>query len=236
MWTRARAPLALIIVAAAVAACVPAAQAAKPKLYSVSFKGSDRNERTEVFADAIQPPAGCVGSMSDTRHFVASAGFVPKPSAAPVASYGRLIFRARLANATASSSSETSGSFSPDPEFPPSDPSVCAVAPEKKSFPCHFRSEATRASGGEFALFPHQGRYEIYYNRSAGIVLCDDDYFQDSLLDSSPTMLTKLRVRAVKGLGRGRSVSAAGTISEPPAAGQPSGETLHYTLKVKRVR
>ena len=30
MWTRARAPLALIIVAAAVAACVPAAQAAKP--------------------------------------------------------------------------------------------------------------------------------------------------------------------------------------------------------------
>jgi hypothetical protein len=226
----------LAVIAVLAAACVPAAEAAKPKLYSVSLKGNVRNERTAVFSDSVQPPYGCVGSMSETRHFAASAGIRPKGGAAPVASYGRLIFRARLTAFTATSTSETSGSFSPDPDFPPPDPSVCAVAPERKSYPCHFKSEATRRSGGEFALLPNKGKYELYYNRSAGILLCEDDYFYDSLLDTSPTMLTKVRVRAVKRLRRGRSVSASGTISAPPASGESGGETLHYALRVKRVR
>ena len=234
MSTRVGVPLSVIAVLVAV--CVPAAQAAKPKLYGVSFKGSVSNERRAVFSDSVQPPYGCVGSMSETRHFAASAGILPKRGSAPVASYGRLIFRARLTSFTASSTSETSGSFSPDPDFPPPDPSVCAVAPERKSYPCHFRSEATRRSGGEFALLPNKGKYELYYNRSAGILLCEDDYFYDSLLDTSPTMLTKLRVRAVKHLGRGRSVSASGTISSPAVSGETGGETLIYALKVKRVR
>jgi hypothetical protein len=227
----------LSVVAVLVAACVPpAAQAAKPKLYSVSLTGSVHNERTAVFNDAVQAPYGCVGSMSETRHFAASANIRPKGGAAPVASYGRLIFRARLKAFTASSTSETSGSFSPDPDFPPPDPSDCAVAPERKSYPCHFRSEATRRSGGEFALFPEKGRYQLYYNRSAGILLCDDNYFYDSLLDTSPEMLTKLHVRAVRGLRRHRSVSASGTISSAPVSGETGGETLHYALKVTRVR
>jgi hypothetical protein len=234
MSTRIAVPLSVLAVL--LVACVPAAEAAKPKLYSVSLRGSDRNERSAVFSDSVQPPYGCVGSMSDTRHFAAAANIRPKGGAAPVASYGRLIFRARLTGFTASSTSQTSGSFSPDPDFPPPDPSTCAVAPERKSYPCHFRSEATRRSGGEFALFPDKGRYQLYYNRSAGILLCEDDYFYDSLLDTSPEMVTKLRVRAVKGLRRGRSVSASGTISVPAVSGETGGETLHYALKVTRVR
>jgi hypothetical protein len=227
----------LIAVVVAVAlACVPAAQAAKPKLFSVSLKGNVRNQVTTVRDDAVERPYGCVGSMSETRRFAASAGLVPKPSAAPVASYGRLVFRARLASPAAASSSETAGSFSPDPDFPPSDPSVCAVAPEKKSFPCRFRTEATRATGAEFALLPNRGRYELYYNRSAGILSCDDD-IGESLLGVAAPKLTKLSVRAVKGLARGRSISVSGTVAtdarDPSAAG---GESLHYTLKVARVR
>ena len=226
----------LSVVAVLLAACAPAAVAAKPKLYGVSFKGSVRNERSAVFSDAIEPPYGCVGSVSDTRRFAASAAIRPKGGAAPVEAYGRLVFRARLTSFTATSTSQTSGSFSPDPDFPPPDPSVCAVAPERKSYACHFRSAATRRSGGEFALFPNKGKYELFYNRSAGILLCEDDYFYDSLLDASPTMLTKLRVRAVKGLGRGRSASASGTISHPAVSGETGGETLRYALKVTRVR
>jgi hypothetical protein len=153
-----------------------------------------------------------------------------------VASYGRLIFRARLTSPAATSTSETAGSFSPDPDFPPADPGVCAVAPERKSFPCRFATEAKRVSGGEFALLPNRGRYELYYNRSAGILDCEDDYFYESLLDASPTMLTKLRVTAVKRLARGRSASVSGTATAPPGPGWTGGETLHYRLKVARVR
>ena len=224
------------VVVAAAAVCVPAAQAAKPKLYSVSLKGDVRNELTSVRADAVEPPVGCVGSMSETRHFTASAGLVPKPRGAAVASYGRLIFRAGLTSPAATSTSETTGSFSPDPDYPPSDPSVCAVAPERKSYPCRFAAEATRSSGGEFALLPNKGKYELYYNRSVGILACEDDFFYESLMDSSPTMLTKLSVRAVKGLARGRSVTVSGTTATAPGSGQTGGETLHYRLKVARFR
>lgn len=196
------------------------------------------DEITTDRQDAVEPPSGCIGSMSERRHFEASADLSPKPKAAPVASYSRLVFRALIKSPRAASTSETSGGFSPDPDFPPPDPGDCAVQPGNKSFPCHFLHEATRKSGGEFALLPNNGKYEIYYNRSAGMLSCDEeDFFSESPLDSSPTALTKLRVRAVKGLGRGRAVSVSGTITTPPrdpsAAG---GETLHYKLKVKRVR
>jgi hypothetical protein len=219
-------------------ALAPGAQAAKSKLYSVSLKGDVHDEITTDRQDAVDPPAGCVGSMSERRHFEASADLAPKPKPAPIASYSRLKFRALIKSPHAVSTSDTSGGFSPDPDFPPDDPSACAVQPGHKSYPCHFLSEATRRSGGEFALLPNAGKYEIYYNRSAGMLSCDEeDYFSESPLDSSPTALTKLRVRAVKGLGRGRSVSASGTITTPPR--DPSatgGETLDYTLKVRRVR
>jgi hypothetical protein len=44
-------------------------------------------------------------------------------------------------------------------------------------------------------------------------------------------------VRAVKTLARGRSTTASGTAVTPPLdSSATGGETLHYTLKVERVR
>jgi hypothetical protein len=223
---------------AATLACVPAAQAAKPKLYSVSLSGEVRSEASRVRDDAVYGPPGCLGTMSETHRFIASAGLAPKPSGAPVASYGRLRFRARLTTPTVAATTQTAGSFSPDPYSPPDDPSGCPVAPGTKSWPCSFSAEATRSAGAEFALLPNQGKYELYYNRSGGIVSCDDEFpLGWSLLDAAQPQLTKLRVRAVKRLAKGKSVSVSGTAASPPLdPGAMGGETLRYTLKVKRVR
>ena len=78
----------------------PAAFAAKPKLYSVSLTGSVRSDLTST--RDLPPPGGCVGSASETQHFTASGSLSPRPGAAPVASYSRLIFKARLGSPAAS--------------------------------------------------------------------------------------------------------------------------------------
>ena len=227
-----------LVVIAAAAACVPVASAAKPKLYSVALSGDVRNESSRTADGTVRPPEGCIGTMSETHRFVASAGLAPKPRGAPVASYGRLRFRARLISPTVAATTTTAGSFEPDPNYPPADPSECSFTPGTKSWPCSFAAEATRASGAEFALLPNKGKYELYYNRSAGLVSCDDEFpLGWALLEAAQPKLTKLRVRAVKRLAKGRSTSASGTAMGPPLdLGGTGGETLNYTLKVKRVR
>jgi hypothetical protein len=115
---------------------------------------------------------------------------------------------------------------------------VCSV-PATKSWPCRASAEATGRSGAEFVLLPNKGKYELYYNRTRGIVACDDDLLplRVTLLDVGQTKLTTLRVSAVKRLAKGRSVSASGTLVVPPLdSGSTGGETLTYSLKVKRVR
>jgi hypothetical protein len=227
-----------LVVVAATAAVVPPAEAAKPKLYTVSFSGDARNESSRVRADAVYAPEGCQGSLSETYRFNASSGFAPKPSAAPVASYGRLRFRARLTSPSVAATTETTGSFTVDPNFPPDDPSVCSATPGPKSWSCGFSGEATRASGAEFALLPNKGKYEIYYNRNTPLVSCDDEFPMGvSLMGVAEPALTKLRVSAVKKLRKGKSTSASGTTASPLLdPGATGGETLNYTLKVKRVR
>jgi hypothetical protein len=226
--------LALVVVATA--AFAPAASAAKPKLYTVSLSGDVRNESTQTMEGI--PPEGCMGSTSETHRFAVSAGLAPKPTRVPVASYGRLRFKAALTSLTLAAGTETTGSFAPDPDYPPDDPSVCSVPPTK-SWPCHPVGEATGKAGAEFALLPNKGRYELYYNRTSGIVACDDDLLplRVTLLDVGQTKLTKLRVSAVKRLGKGKSVSVSGTVVAPPMVSVTTGgETLNYSLKVKRVR
>jgi hypothetical protein len=226
----------LVVLVASAAACVPAASAAKPKLYSVSLSGDVRNEASKTGEGF--PPDGCIGTTSETSRFAVSAGLAPKPVAAPVASYGRLRFRAHLTSLNIAAGTETTGSFAPDPDFPPDDPSVCSV-PATKSWPCRASAEATGKSGAEFALLPNKGRYELYYNRTAGIVTCDDDLLPlgPTLLDVGQTKLTKLRVSAVKRLAKGRSVAVSDTLVVPPMdPGATGGETLNYGLTVKRVR
>ncbi len=184
MWTRVGASV--VAIAAVAAACAPAAVVAKPKRYSVALAGEVRSEATRVRADAVYGPDGCLGTMSETHRFLASAGLAPKPGGAPVASYGRLRFRARLTSPTVSATTETAGAFSPDPNFPPDDPGACAVAPGTKTWPCGFSAEATRSSGAEFALLPNGGRYELYYNRTDGLVSCDDEFpLGHALLDAA---------------------------------------------------
>jgi hypothetical protein len=79
-----------------------------------------------------------------------------------------------------------------------------------------------------------KGTYELYYNRNAGMLACEDEAVDPSLLSLATT---KLRVSAVKRLARGRSASASGSVVTPPLnPNATGGETLHYTLKVERVR
>ena len=67
-------------IVAVAAVCAPAAWAAKPKLYSVALSGDVRNEASRTTDGTVRPPEGCMGTMSETHRFVASAGLAPKPS------------------------------------------------------------------------------------------------------------------------------------------------------------
>lgn len=237
MWSRIGTTVVGIVTVAAV--CAPAAWPAKPKLYSVALSGDVRNEASRTTDGVPRAPEGCMGTMSETHRFVASAGLAPKPTRAPVASYGRLRFRARLISPTVAATTTSAGSFAPDPNYPPADPGACSVAPAgMKTWPCSFSAEAVRSSGAEFALLPNRGKYELYYNRSSGLVSCDDEFpLGSALLDAAPPQLTKLRVSAIKRLAKGRSASVSGTAVSPPLdPGGTGAETLNYTLKVKRVR
>jgi hypothetical protein len=227
-----------VVLAVAVAAlvAVPLASAAKPRLYSVSLSGKVKSELTRTKTIYPQDP-GCTGTVTRTDRFVAAASLSPARNAAAIASYGRLLFLAKLTSPTAAYSVETEGGWAVDPSDPyPPDPSACAFTPEKKNLKCAYNSVATRRLGGPFALLPNNGRYELYYNLSNGTVRCEDDEVGASLLEPGGPP-TKLRVNAVKGLRKGRSVSVSGTLETPPAIRDVTGgEKLDYTLKVKRVR
>jgi hypothetical protein len=223
----------LLLVAVVVTCCAPMAWAAKPRLYRVSLSGDVRNEQT-FEREGDPPPLGCVGSSTVTHHFAASAGLSARPGASPIASYGRLRFRALLTAPTVSSTTSSTGSWAPDPYLPPDDPSACTFRPENKISPCSFAAEATRPSGAELALYPNSATYELYYNRAAGMITCDDEEVDASLLNPATT---KLRVSAVKKLARGKTTSASGSVAMPPTVpGATGGETLHYTLRIERVR
>ena len=234
MSIRIGASVAVIVAAAGVGA--PAAQAAKSKLYSVSLSGDVRSEITEVSQSTLPPEGFCEGTTTQTRRFVASAGLVPKPSRFAPLSHGRLRLRAQLTSPTAESTFERVSNFTPSPVFPPPDPSLCAPPRESQSFPCTFAPGPTSGSGGEFVLLPLEGRYELYYNRHEQIVSCEDT--GESLLDTSAPLQTNLRERAVKRLAKGQSASASGTATAKPLNPNATagGQTLTYTLKVKRVR
>ena len=201
---------------AAALALLPAGAAAQPKLYRVSLSGDVRNDVTTVRDAAVTPPEGCVGSMTETSHFAASAGLAPKGGAAPAASYGRLRFRALLDLAEAPNRPRRRRAASrPTRTSRPPTRSRAAARRVGMSLPCRFAREATGRSGAEFVLLPNKGRYELYYNRNRPIVSCDDD-IGESLLDVAHPKLTTLRVKAVKRLARGKTVSASGTATTAP--------------------
>jgi hypothetical protein len=230
-----RSALALLALAAAVP--VPAAAAAKPKLYSVSLGGTTRTELTQV--RPLDPPGGCTGSANETNHFLGSATLVPKPRGVPFDTFGpvrRLKFNVVLRSLHAEATHETAGSYAVDPNEPfPPPPGTCTFTPEKRTARCTFPRDATARQGAEFALLPHGRIYELYYNRSAGIVNCEPDDLSGKIFGEF--VQTKLRVSAVKALGVGRSVSTSATSVFPARESSTTGgETDKYTLKVKRVR
>jgi hypothetical protein len=221
------APTALAVLTAA---ALPAgAQARGPKLYSVSLSGSTRTELTST--READPPSGCQGTGTETNRFVGGASLSPKPTAAPVASYGRLRFNSRLSALTASASQEITGNYTVDPFGPGS----CNFTPSRRAATCTFSSQARGRAGAKFALLPHGRFYDLYYNSNTKIVTCTpDDLFGEIF---GETVLTKLRVSAVRGLGVGRSVSASGTATaKPNSSSTTGGETTRYTLRVRRVR
>ena len=233
MRPRSLALLALALLALAAVAPVPSAAAAKPKLYSVSLSGATRTELTQV--RPLDPPGGCTGSANETNHFLGSATLVAKPRGVPFASYGRLKFNVVLKSLSAQATHETAGSYAVDPNEPfPPPPGTCTFTPEKTTARCTFTRDATARAGAEFALLPHGRIYELYFNRTAGIVNCEPDDLSGKIFGEF--VQTKLRVSAVKGLGVGGSVSKSTTSVIPARSPVTGGETTRYTLKVKRVR
>jgi hypothetical protein len=218
---------------------VTVASATKPRLYHVSLSGQANSELTRT---KTVPPQyeGCAGRVTRTDHFVASASLSPAPNAVPIRSYRRLPFYAKLTSPTATYTVKTEGGWSVDPTDPYApDPSMCAFTPENKTLGCEYNPISTRRLGGPFTLgFPDRGRYRLYYSLSNGTVRCPEGEIGASLLEAEAAgPATKLRVNAVKGLRKGRSVSVSGTLETPPAIRDVTGgETLDYTLKVKRVR
>jgi hypothetical protein len=219
----------LILAVLAVAVGAPSGWAAKPKLYRVSLRGDVHKEASLVTA-GDPPPLGCTGDSTITHRFAASVSISPRVGRVAIASYGRLVFRALLTSPTATSTTQSVGSWAPDPYLPPDDPSVCNFKPQTKEWPCRFAPEAVGPSGAEVALYPKNGTYELYYNRAAGLLSCTDEEIDSSLLN--PTRTT-LRVGAVKRLARARSTSGSGVAVTP---GDSGNETLHYALRVERVR
>jgi hypothetical protein len=220
----------------AVAGIPAAAHGKKPKLYTVSLSGSTSTQITETLDGPESPPYGCTGSSTETNRFAGSATITPKPAAAPVASYGRLTFNAKLNSLAASPTHDVSGNWASDPNaFTPADPATCTFRPEHSTGTCKFAREATARSGAPFALLPKGAVYELYYNRNGGIVSCNPDPIGGEIFGDF--VVTKLRVAAVKALGVGKSASASSTATFPERGPKRTGgETDRYTLKVKRVR
>jgi hypothetical protein len=233
-----RVALAAVAIAVAALVAAPAASAAKPRVYHVSLSGKASSELNRT--KTVPPPYyGCTGTVTRTDHFVASASLSPAPNAVPLRSYGRLPFYAKLTLPAAAYTVKTEGGWSVDPSDPYApDPSMCAFTPENEALDCEYNPISTRRLGGPFTLLSENGRYRLFYGLSNGTVRCPEGEIGASLLEvhwGGP--LTKLRVTAVKRLGKGRSVSVSGTLETPPAlSGVTGGETLDYTLRVKRVR
>jgi hypothetical protein len=208
------------------------AWAAKPRLYTVSLSGEIRSSLTHALVDTAAPPAGCVGSNTETRSFRASASFSPLPKPRPAVS-SWLLFHAQLKSPRGSAASELTSSYAPDPEAPWTDPSTCAVPPERRSFRCYFAAEATRKSGTAYALRPQNGRYTLIYRPFASMVDCGDIY-EASLFGNFGL---DLRVSAVMALARGRSVVRSGMQAPLRHVDEwTPRETLRYRLEVTRVR
>ncbi len=217
---------------AALGGSAPDAWAAKPRLYAVSLSGEIRSSLTHALMDTRIGPDGCVGSNTETRSFQASASFLPLPKPRPAVS-SWLLFHARLKSPRGSAASEVTWNYSPDPEAPWTDPSTCAVPPERQSFPCYFAADATRRSGAAYALRPHNGRYTLIYRPFATMVDCGDIHEASLFGDFD----VDLRVGAVMGLGRGRSVVRSGVKSPSRDVDEwTPRETLRYRLEVARVR
>ncbi|HMJ95063.1 MAG TPA: hypothetical protein VK486_04375, partial [Thermoleophilaceae bacterium] len=175
-----------------------------------------------------------------TDHFVASADLSPAPNAVPLRHYGRLPFYARLTSPTATYTMKTEGGWSVDPTDPYApDASMCAFTPESETLDCEYNPISTRRLGGPFTLgLPDNGSYRLYYSLSNGTVRCPEGEIGARLLEAEAYgPPTKLRVGAVKGLRKGRGVSVSGTVDTVPGSpGVTGGETLDYTLNVKRLR
>jgi hypothetical protein len=231
-----------VLVAVGVALALPGAVGAgakTTKLYTVSLSGSVHTELSEVtVSPSSATPYGCTGSTTETRKFAASMRMTTKPKPVSFASYGRLQFNVVLSSRTATASTETTGGYAVDPNvyFRDPNPNRCAYTPPPKTdAKCKFASEATSKQGAPFALLPLHGKFEFYLDRNnVQIVRCDPDPLYGGLL--SGETLTKIRSSAVKALGTGRSVSSSETVTTPAVAPVTGGETVTYTLKIKRVR
>ncbi len=228
---RARLGLAFVLgLSVALAAAAPDAWA-KPRLFTVSLSGEMLSSLSIDQTETRVPPDGCLGVDTETRSFDASARFTPLPRPRRAID-SWLLFHARMKAHKGSAASEVRFEYAPNPEAPWVDPSTCVVAPEREDFRCFFDTRATRRSGSAYALKPVEGSYRLIYRPLASMLDCGGitaTFFGDYDVG--------LRVRAVMGLAKGRSVVRSGTGAPLRELDEwTPRESFRYRLKVTRVR
>jgi hypothetical protein len=248
-----RAPRVLAaVVAVALGLALPVSASAAPQkaLYAISLSGTVSSDVTSVRPGMDyygQPPDGCLDNTTTTEHWAVSARMSAKPARVPLTGVPGdryFAFYASLSSLSPSVYDEVDGSWTVDPtHYPaPVDPNVCAFTPFRVTAPCVFGS--WKADPVFLGFFGREAVFSIDHAQGPydEIVQCQTHQNANgspapgAAVDGGPFLdriPTTLRVRAVLSLARGRSVSAAGTVTKPESNGS---ENVAYRLAVKRVR
>jgi hypothetical protein len=247
------ASLATLALLAALSTPVAAAtkQKASEPLYTVSLAGTVQLESTETREGLIEPPplpADCVGYASETERLTASARFSARTAPIAVASYGHrfhfLLFKLAFSSLSAAGSSETSGSYSVDPNaFDPPSPSECVFTPKRTDAHCEFTQARELERGVFFQLSPNLQRLgnQLFLYRGGAVhveVHCDQVPVEASFFPEEPGLATSLRLSALTALRKGKSLSDSATVTHPVQGleGKQVGtETVDYRIRIRRV-
>jgi hypothetical protein len=231
--------------------------------YAISLSGSVSTDLNTVDAEdgystesggSQQIPDGCIPRNTTTEQWAASARMSVKPNSglplSPGAGVKTFFLTGVMSSLSTSVYDEVDGSWVVDPNnYPaPVDPSVCAFTPFRVTAHCAFKGGRPTLST-PLALFVDGATFSIeHFDQAEGpIVDCpvrqtpyglgpDAAYEGADFLDRTAT---KLRVRTVLALGKGRSTSASGTLVKPKVwwdSRVDGNETVNYKIKVKRVK
>ena len=220
-----------ITLALALALLAPvAADAKKPKLYTISLTGDARKDVTDSFGR--QPPQDCEGEGTVTENGFVSATFVPKLHKERL-NFKDGGFTAAFKNQKAELTSTTTADWHPVSNHPEAD---CSVPPPFTETCDQLTQESGNRSGAEFKLTASGGKIGFYRSFGAFFDPCSADSLGGSFLAVSTLGVrgfTNLKTSKVKSLKKGKSATAKGPIVIETGQDDPSGPQVKTTLNIK---